>query len=63
MEILNLPNPYITIEKNHQPPDSAIYGIKSKKKKHTFFWSMEFHIKFIQSIINCFNTVVTHHPG
>ena len=36
---------------------------KWKGKDSTFFWSMEFHIEFIESIIYRLHVVITHHPN
>ena len=36
---------------------------KHESKNSTFFWTMEFHIEFIESIIYCLHNVITHHPG
>lgn len=37
--------------------------LKLESKESTFFWTMEFHIKFIEAIIYCLDCVITHHPG
>lgn len=36
---------------------------KHESKNSTFFWTMEFHIEFIESIIYCLHSVIAHHPG